>query len=133
MLAALIGLSTAIVGGILLFPRFGHVGVAAAIAISGWVGASVLNLILRRRGWLSLDAEARQRLPRIVLATIVMACAVALAAHAISTAAPVPSFGRLVVLAGLVMLGVAVYLGALQVLGVAKLKELAAAAARHGA
>src|SRR5262249_56926601 len=70
MLAALIGLTTAIVGGILLFPRFGHVGVAAAIAISGWVGASVLNFILRRRGWLSLDAEARLRLPAIILASI---------------------------------------------------------------
>src|SRR5215470_16956447 len=132
MLAALIGLTTAVVGGILLFPRFGHVGVAAAIAISGWVGASVLNFILRRRGWLSLDANARQRLPRIVLATIVMACAVALATHTISTAEPLSSFGRLIVLAALVMLGIAVYLVALQVLGVAKLKELAAAAARHG-
>jgi len=133
MLAALIGLATAVVGGILLFPRFGHVGVAAAIAISGWVGASVLNFILRRRGWLSLDANARQRLPRIVLATIVMACAVALATHTISTAEPLSSFGRLIVLAALVMLGIAVYLAALQVLGVAKLKELVAAAARHGA
>ena len=133
MLAALIGLTTAIVGGILLFPRFGHVGVAAAIAISGWVGASVLNFILRRRGWLSLDGDARHRLPRIFLATIVMACAVALATHALSTAQPVSSIGRLAILAALVMLGIAVYLAALQLLGVAKLKELAAAAARHGA
>jgi putative peptidoglycan lipid II flippase len=133
MLAALVGLTAAIGGGILLFPRFGHVGVAAAIAVSGWVGACVLNFILRRRGWLSLDADAKHRLPRIVLATAVMACAVALATHALGTPEPVPSFGRLVILAALVMLGIAVYLTALQLLGVAKFKELAAAAARHGA
>jgi len=133
MLAALIGLTAAIVGGILLFPRFGHVGVAAAIGISGWVGACVLNFILRRRGWLSLDANAKHRLPRIVLATVVMACAVAFATHALGAGEPVLLLGRLVILAALVMLGIAVYLAALQLLGVAKLKELAAAAARHGA
>jgi putative peptidoglycan lipid II flippase len=133
MLAALIGLTAAIVGGILLFPRFGHVGVAAAIGISGWVGACVLNFILRRRGWLSLDANAKRRLPRIVLATAVMACVVAFATHALGAGEPVLLLGRLVILAALVMLGIAVYLAALQLLGVAKLKELAAAAARHGA
>jgi len=133
MLAALIGLMTAILGGILLFPYFGHVGVAAAIGISGWVGASVLNVILQRRGWLSLDADAKRRLPRIALATAVMACAVAFATYALGTAEPLPSIGRIVILAALVMLGIAVYLAALQILGVAKLKELAAAAARHGA
>jgi putative peptidoglycan lipid II flippase len=68
--------------GMLLFPRFGHVGVAAAIGISGWVGALVLNFILGRRGWLGLDADARRRLPRIALATIVMAGVVASVTHA---------------------------------------------------
>lgn len=132
MFAALIGLATAVVGGILLFPRFGHVGVAAAIAISGWVGALVLNFILSRRGWLGLDADARRRLPRIALATIVMAGVVASVTHALGLAEPVSSFGRLVVLAALVMVGIGVYLATLQLLGVMKLKELTAAV-RHGA
>jgi hypothetical protein len=39
----------------------------------------------------------------------------------------VSSFGRLVVLAALVMVGIGVYLATLQLLGVMKLKELAAA------
>jgi putative peptidoglycan lipid II flippase len=132
MFAALIGLATAVVGGMLLFPRFGHVGVAAAIAISGWVGALVLNFILGRRGWLRLDADARRRLPRIALATIVMAGVVASVTHAFGLAEPVSSFGRLVVLAALVMVGIGVYLATLQLLGVTKLKELAAAV-RHKA
>jgi putative peptidoglycan lipid II flippase len=132
MFAALIGLATTMVGGMLLFPRFGHVGVAAAIGISGWVGALVLNFILGRRGWLGLDADARRRLPRIALATIVMAGVVASVTHALGSAEPVSSFGRLVVLAALVMVGIGVYLATLQLLGVMKLKELAAAV-RHGA
>jgi putative peptidoglycan lipid II flippase len=132
MFAALIGLTTAVVGGLLLFPRFGHVGVAAAIAISGWVGALVLNFILGRRGWLRLDADARRRLPRIALATIVMAGVVASVTHALGLAEPVSSFGRLVVLAALVMVGIGVYVATLQLLGVMKLKELAAAV-RHRA
>src|SRR5262245_65576268 len=51
MLAALIGLVTAIAGALALFPKFGHIGVAAAIALSGWVGAAVLGIVLARRGW----------------------------------------------------------------------------------
>ena len=76
MLAALCGLATAIVGGLLLFPGYQHTGVAAAIAVSGWVGATVLGSVLYRRRWLRLDDYARRRLPRIVAATAAMAVAV---------------------------------------------------------
>jgi putative peptidoglycan lipid II flippase len=132
MIAALCGLAAAVIGGLLLFPHYGHVGVAAAIAISGWVGASVLGLILAARGWLHLDAQATQRLPRIVIATAVMAAIVVCAligAHRVLLA-PASSFGRLVLLCVLVSLGVAAYLTALQVLGVARLKDLVTAV-RH--
>ena len=134
MLAALCGLAAAIVGGVLLFPHYGHVGVAAAIAISGWVGAALLGLILYGRGWLRLDQRALRRLPRIVLATVVMGAAVAyglMLGHTLWPALASASFGRLVLLGVLVALGVAVYLAALQVLGVAKLKDLVFAACRR--
>jgi putative peptidoglycan lipid II flippase len=131
MFAALIGLATAMVGGLLLCPRFGVTGVTAAIATSAWVGTFVLGSILGRRGWLRLDADARRRLPRIALATIVMGGAVAFAIHAFASTEPASSLGKLIVLAALVMLGIAVYLATLQLLGVVKLKELAAAV-RHG-
>src|SRR6478609_3052663 len=39
MFAALCGLATAIVGGVVLFPHYGHTGAAAAFAASGWPGA----------------------------------------------------------------------------------------------
>ena len=130
MLAALTGLAAAIAGGVLLFPHYGHVGVAAAIAISGWVGAALLGLTLYARRWLRLDPRAAQRLPRIVLATVIMGAVVAyghVAGHSHFPHLAASSFGRLVLLVVLVTLGVAVYLAALRVLGVAKLKDLVAA------
>jgi putative peptidoglycan lipid II flippase len=125
MLAAFGGLAAAIIGGVLLFPRFGYVGVAAAIAVSGWVGTGLLGILLFRRRWLRIDAEAWRRLPRICLATIAMAAAVGCANHLIG-AGGASSAARLAILAALVTLGVAVYFAALRLLGVVTLKELTA-------
>lgn len=129
MLAALCGLAAAVTGGMLLFPHFGHVGVAAAIGLSGWVGATLLGIILYGRGWLRLDRNAGQRLPRIVLATVVMGAVVTYAVSVGHTLFPAGllSLGRLVMLIVLVALGLFVYLAALEILGVAKLKDLVAA------
>lgn len=134
MLAALCGLAAAIIGGVLLFPHYGHVGVAAAIAISGWVGATLLGFVLFARRWLRLDPDAARRLPRIVLATVVMGTVVAYglsAGHALLPALTASSLGRLALLIVLVALGLAVYAAALQFLGVAKLKHLIAAVRRR--
>ena len=57
MLTALCGLAAAVIGGVLLFPRYGHTGVAAAIAISAWVGAILLGGVL----YLATPVKARQR------------------------------------------------------------------------
>jgi putative peptidoglycan lipid II flippase len=130
MWAALCGLAAAVVGGLLLFPRYGHVGVAVAIAISAWVGAAILAAILYRRGWLRLDTVGLRRLPRIVLATLAMGAVVGaglVSAHTLWPALAATTIGRVILLLVLVSLGVAVYAAALQVLGVAKLKGLIAA------
>lgn len=132
MLAALAGLAAAVIGALLLFPRYGHTGVAAAIAISGWVGAAVLGTVLYRRKWLRVDADAVRRLPRIVLATVIMGAVVA-AGLAFGRGWPVTASpaGRLILLVTLVVLGVAVYAAALRLLGVAKIKDLLAGMRRH--
>jgi putative peptidoglycan lipid II flippase len=130
MIAALCGLAAAIAGGVLLFPHYGHVGVAAAIAISGWVGAALLGLILYGRGWLRLDPIAVRRLPRVVLATLVMSAALGyglVLGHALWPALASALLGRMVLLAILVALGIVIYLAALQILGVARLKDLVSA------
>ncbi len=126
MLAALCGLAAAIGGALLLFPVYGHVGVAAAIALSGWVGASILGTVLIRRRWLRLDIAGRHRLPRIALATAVMGALVWLAYHALPVAAH-SGVGRIAALGGLVALGLARYLVSLQNHCVARISGLVAA------
>jgi len=128
MLAALAGLATAVAGALVLFPHYGHVGVAAAIAISGWVGAALLGAILARRGWLRCDRAAARRLPRIVAATLIMGMVI-FAAHDLSASLPGASgsLARLALLVLLVALGLAVYLASLELLGVARLRDLVAA------
>jgi putative peptidoglycan lipid II flippase len=106
--------------------------VAAAIAISGWVGATLLGAILFARGWLPFDRAAARRLPRIAVATVLMGAAL-IGAQALLAAmldgASIP--GRIAALMLLVGIGLLVYLASLQALGVARLRDLVAAM-RHG-
>ena len=72
LLATLKAFAVAVVAAVLLGHFFGLSGIAAALALGAWSNA--LSLI--RRGGatvgLSLDASARRRLPRILLASLVM-------------------------------------------------------------
>ena len=85
MYTALCGLAAAVAGSLALFPRYGHVGVAGAIALSGWVGVTLLGIILWRRGWLRIETAALRRLPRLLLAAAIMGCFIA-AGNALVTA-----------------------------------------------
>jgi putative peptidoglycan lipid II flippase len=129
MYAALCGLATAVTGAMLLFPRFGDVGIAAAIALSGWVGATALAAILWRRGWLRIEPAALRRAGRIVVATAIMGAMIALGDAGAKSLFDVAgsSLARIATLFTLVAAGLAVYLVALQALGVASLKALTAA------
>lgn len=129
MVTALCGLAAAVAGALALFPRYGHVGIAGAIALSGWVGVTLLGIILWRRGWLRIEATALWRLPRLVLATAIMGSVIAagdlLAAAWFDLA---HSFlARIASLGVLVVSGLGVYLLAVQVLGVTSLRTLLAA------
>ncbi len=131
MTAALIGLAAAVAGGVALYPAFGYVGVAAAIAGSAWVGAGLLGAVLYWRGWLRLDEIAARRLPRIVLATVIMGCVVEVATIGLETLLPVlaaSAAGRLALLFALVAVGVAVYVASIDALRVARVKDLFIAA-----
>lgn len=69
-----------VVGAIVLFWFFGHVGIAAATSIAAWVNVVFLWVILRRRNHLNADATLRRRLPLLALASLVMGAGVWLAA-----------------------------------------------------
>jgi putative peptidoglycan lipid II flippase len=126
MYTALCGLAAAVAGALTLFPRYGHVGIAAAIAMSGWIGATLLAAILWRRGWIRIEAEAWRRVPRIILATLVMGGFVAGsdALLRLSLDLSGSSFGRVAALGLMVAAGLGVYLCCLQALGVASLRIL---------
>jgi putative peptidoglycan lipid II flippase len=127
MHAALVGLVVAVIGSISLLPFAGHAGVAAAIALSGWAGALFLGWRIWWRIGFSLDADARQRLPRIALAAIIMAAALALMHQSVALLllAPTSAALRLGLLAALIGGGLFWYACLLQVLGVVRLRDLA--------
>jgi putative peptidoglycan lipid II flippase len=54
----------------------GHVGVALATSIAAWVNGGLLAWLLLRRGHLVLDRRCRRVLPRLVLASVIMAALV---------------------------------------------------------
>jgi putative peptidoglycan lipid II flippase len=126
MWAALAGLASTVALAFALFPSYAQVGVAAAIALSGWVGASLLGIALWRRGWIAFDPAVGRRLAGILIAAAVMG-AVIMAADALFNSGFDPqgsALGRLVRLAALVLLGLLVYLSTLQALGVVHLRTL---------
>jgi putative peptidoglycan lipid II flippase len=126
MWTALAGLVAAISVALMLFPQYGHVGVALAIAASGWVGAILLGLVLARRRRLSIQRATIDRLMRIVVIAILMGLATyAAKAPMALLGSSVPA--RIAELAALVVLGLAVYGIGLQTLGVVQMRELVAA------
>ena len=72
MLFAAVGVAVNVVASLALFPFFAHVGIAVATTLSGWVNAALLYWTLRRRGQWTFDAALARRLPRILLASVLM-------------------------------------------------------------
>jgi putative peptidoglycan lipid II flippase len=131
MLAAIAGFVIAVAGSLALLPVMGHVGIAVAIAASGWATAALLGVLIARRIGFSLDGAAKRRLPRIALAALVMGGALMAARFAL---APWLETGagaaRLLALAMLIAGGFVVYTTALRLLGVARPSEFVAALRR---
>jgi putative peptidoglycan lipid II flippase len=116
-----------------LFPGYGHAGIAAAIAISGWVGATLMGIVLMRRGWLRIDRNAKRRLPRILAATIVMGAAILGVRMAFASIPVLSASGtaRITTLAMLVAGGLAIYVAGLQVLQVMRWRDIVSAVLRR--
>lgn len=92
-----------------LFPVLAHVGIALATTAAGWVNAGLLALAMRRRGFLTLDARFRRRLPRILLASLVMAAALWFGQDLLARFFEDQTALRIAALAALVGGGIAVY------------------------
>jgi putative peptidoglycan lipid II flippase len=132
MFTALAGLATATILALALFPTYGHVGVAAAIAISGWVGAILLGIVLLQRRWLRLDREARRRLPLIAIATVAMGAAIYFAQKFLASTWDISGSApaRIGALVALVALGLTAYGIILHLTNTLRVSELLASLRR---
>lgn len=73
-----------VVFSLALFPVIGHVGIALATTLSGWVNAGLLGWMLARRGHLRADRPLASRLARIAVASIAMGLGLILALWVLS-------------------------------------------------
>lgn len=125
MLAALLGFIVALLGSLALLPILGHVGVAIATSLSGWVNAGVLGYWIAKRIGFSLDGAGRRRLPRIALAAVIMGFALQAAKMSLARWLGGPDAAELLALTALIGGGLAIYAATLHMLGVARLRDLA--------
>jgi putative peptidoglycan lipid II flippase len=130
LFATLWGFAVAIAAALVLGRLFGASGIAASIALGAW--SSALSLI--RKGaatfGFSIDADARRRLPRIVLAAILMGAALWLTAHVLPSTAAAHGLVQVAILGILIAGGIATYGLLLALFGVVGWAEAASAMRR---
>ena len=107
-----------------LFPTIGFVGIALATAGSSALQAALLWWWLARRDLLVMDDRLRRRLPRMILASAVMAAALWLAAGALEAPLAGALPWRIAALAALVAGGMAVFALSALAFGAARFGEL---------
>ena len=122
--AALAAIVANIVIALALSPFIGFVALALAGTLSGWLNVGILAIGLRRRGAFGPDARLRKRAPRILLASALMAVALA------ATPLPDGGLGRFGALLALCILGAAVYGLAGRALGAFAIADLKSALRR---
>ncbi|WP_429912780.1 murein biosynthesis integral membrane protein MurJ [Glycocaulis sp.] len=117
----------------LFFGGLGFIGLAIASSLAGWVNAGLLAITLRARGLLHIDKRLMTAMPRLLLASLIMAGTVWLLSGLVPglVAAALPMLGlswqTLISLGLVVFAGLAVFGGAGLALGAIKPSELAEA------
>lgn len=109
LLATLKGIAVAIVLAVIFGRMFGIGGIAAAVALGAWSNAASLARSTAATFGFSVDVEARRRLPRIVLAALLMGGTLWLAVQLLPTMAGAHTILQAARLAILIAFGIAVY------------------------
>lgn len=120
---ALIAVAANLALNIALMIPFKHVGLAMATALSAWLNVALLGTTLLRRGHLKPDRRLRARVPRTVLAAIIMAAALWLLATYLGSAFHGAIGVRIGALMILVPGGIAIFVLAAQFVGALDLRE----------
>jgi putative peptidoglycan lipid II flippase len=125
LMATVAGLVVAVLGALLLQPAFGSAGIAASIALAAWGCAAVLIARGAATFGFSLDAAAYRRLPRIVVAALLMGALLWPAASLVlSSTMGAPTLAQAALLGGLIAGGLIVYGLLLALFGAVGLAEL---------
>jgi putative peptidoglycan lipid II flippase len=124
LIATLAGLAVAVITGFVLHSQFDAYGVAAAIALGAWCCAGLLLWRGANAFGLSLDHDARRRLPRIVLAAIIMGAVLWLAEAFVAPVLTNAHFtAQITILGGLIAVGLALYGLLLELFGIVSWSE----------
>jgi putative peptidoglycan lipid II flippase len=119
MVFAAISVGVNMATALTLFPRLGAVGIAVASATAGWVNAILLfAVLLRRRQW-GRDEGLLRRIPRLVVASAIMAAGLHFGAEHFATelGRGSPLVVKAVTLLGLSAAGMVVYFALVFALG----------------
>ncbi len=111
---------------LILMGPFLHVGLAIAMAASGWINAGLLTAILLRRGHLRLDLRLRRRAPRVLAASLVMAGVLVAVETVLQGAFAGTEVQRFLALAALVATGLLAFALVALLLGAVRLRDLSA-------
>jgi putative peptidoglycan lipid II flippase len=118
VLATLAGLAATLIAAVVMHPRYGFAGVAAAIALGAWLTAIWLGAVLAATNELAVGVKGGRNLAFIILASALMGAAVAAAQGIIPVAGTGSLLTRALALGTLIALGLLVYGAALRLLGV---------------
>ena len=130
---AIAGVAVNITGSLALFPLLGHVGIAAATSLAGWVTAFLLIITLSKRGGNTSDARLRHRMVATIASSLIMGAALWAGSQslAIYLASDQEVVVRAAALGALVVAGIGVFAGLAALTGAASPRELAAALRRR--
>ncbi len=109
---------------IVLMQVLQHVGIALATALTAWLNAGLLGLILYRRGHLKLDARLLGRAPRLLLAALAMGVAVWWLAQQFAGYLAGTFWQQVPALAVIVAIGAGVYFLVALAIGAARIGDL---------
>lgn len=109
-----------------LLPLYAQVGIALSTALSSWLNAGLLALLLWRRGHFGADGRLARRVPRILLSAAAMAAVLWVLSDFVRPWLAGGTVERIAGLAALVIAGLAVYAAACLILRAAHPRDLAA-------
>ena len=129
----LLAVAVNLVLNLILMEPLLHIGIAAATSVSAWLNAALLIIVLQRRGHFAVDAGLITRVPRMVIASALMGVARLASQGQVESLLAGVLPGRILGLAGLVVIGLIVYGMLALVMRIATVDDLRRALSRRPA